>query len=281
LPDGGRLAARLDAPAGAGDRPLVVLIHGLTGSERSVNIVRTAQYLTGEGWPVLRLNLRGTAPSRATAAGRYHAGKTDDLASALRALPDALAARGVALVGHSLGGNLVLKYMGEGADARVRGAVAVSAPLDLAATSRRMEAPRNIVYHRYLLSELKREAFLPGAALSDAQRKAIRAARSIRAFDDGFVAPMFGFDGAEDYYARNSSGVFLRSIERPTLLVHALDDPWIPAALYEAIDWAGLAAVDTAFAPGGGHLGFHDRGGAVGWHDRVTAAWLRRNFGAQ
>lgn len=279
MPDGDRLAGRLDRPAHPCERPLVVLVHGLTGTEASVNVMRTAQHLVREGWPVLRLNLRGSALSRPTSKGRYHAGRTEDLAEALRQLPPELVRRGVALIGHSLGGNLVLKFMGEGpGDAPVLGAVAVSTPLDLAAASLRIQSRRNAIYHLYLLNGLKSEALAPGAAVTSAQRAAIAAARTIWEFDDRFVAPCFGFQGAADYYERNSSGRFLRSIDRPTLVIHAMDDPWIPAADYGAVDWRSLPAVETAFARGGGHLGFHDRASRIGWHDRVTAAWLAGRF---
>lgn len=279
MSDGDRLAARLDRPADPSRRPLVVLIHGLTGTEASVNVMRAARHLVREGWPVLRLNLRGSALSRPTSKGRYHAGRTEDLAEALRQLPDGLVRHGVALIGHSLGGNLVLKFMGEGpGDAPVLGAVAVSTPLGLAAASLRIQSRRNAIYHLYLLHGLKSEALAPGAGVTSAQRAAIAAARTIWEFDDRFVAPCFGFRDAADYYERNSAGRFLRGVDRPTLLIHAMDDPWIPAADYEAVDWAGLAAVETAFAPGGGHLGFHDQASRVAWHDRVTAAWLARKF---
>lgn len=283
IPDGDRLAARLDVPAWIDARPLVVLVHGLTGTEASVNVVATARHLVSQGWRVLRLNLRGTLFSQATSKGRYHAGRTEDLAEALRQLSPPLLEHGVVLVGHSLGGNLILKYMGERRDegehgAPVRGAVAVSTPLDLAATSRRIMAPRNILYHHYLLSELKREALAPGAALTAVQRSAIAASRSIYEFDDVFVAPMFGFRGADDYYAQSAACFFIDRIALPTLVLHAMDDPWIPARCYEAIDWKGVTSVETVFSPRGGHLGFHDRSSRIGWHDRVMTAWLDKRF---
>lgn len=285
LPDGDRLAARVDGAAATRTRPLIVLIHGLTGTEASVNVMRTARRLVEEGWPVLRLNLRGSAVSRPTSKGRYHAGRTGDLAAALRQLPAAYVRHGVVLIGHSLGGNLVLKFMGEGKreDAGrppVLGAVSVSAPLDLAAASLRIQARRNAVYHAYLLNGLKAEALAPGAELTAAQRAAIASARTIYEFDDRFVAPAFGFRDAADYYAQNSAAGFLPGVKLPTLVIFALDDPWIPAADYEAVDWRRLPAVETAFASGGGHLGFHGRGSDVGWHDLVTARWLSLNFGS-
>jgi uncharacterized protein len=276
---GDRLAARLDRPADAGNRPLIVLVHGLTGSEASINVAATAGRLHADGWPVLRLNLRGAGPSRPLSRGRYHAGRTEDLAAALRALPSSLLQNGVVLVGHSLGGNLVLKFLGEGARGLpVLGGAVVSTPLDLAETCVRMLAPRNAVYQRYLLTDMKSEALAAGDALSGAQRAAIAAARSVFEFDDRFVAPLFGYRDAEDYYRSNSARAFLPGVTLPTLVVHALDDPWIPRACYDAVDWTRLPIVETALSPHGGHLGFHGVGSLVPWHDRVMGAWLRGRF---
>jgi predicted alpha/beta-fold hydrolase len=277
LSDGERLAARLDRPADRVSGPLVVLVHGLAGSEASLNVVATTRYLVGRGWPVLRLNLRGTLPSLPTAEGHYHAGRTGDLADALLALPQGLARHGLALLGHSLGGNLVLKFMGEGGHGvPVLGAVAVSSPIDLAATCARMMSRRNFVYHAYIFAAMKHEALAPCAALSTAERAAIAAARNVYEFDDRFIAPRFGYRDAQDYYESNSAKNFLSGIARPTLILHALDDPWIPAACYTAIDWPSLTMIGAPLTLRGGHLGFHGQGSLVPWHDRVTALWLER-----
>jgi hypothetical protein len=284
LPDGESLAARLDRPTDAHSSPLVVLVHGLAGSEASMNVVASTRHLVGRGWPVLRLNLRGSLPSLPTAPGHYHAGRTEDLAGALRALPPDLSGRGIVLVGHSLGGNLVLKYMGEegtgesGHGLPVLAAVAVSAPLDLAATCAHMMTRRNLVYHRYMLEAMKREALAPGAASTTAERAAVADARTVFEFDDHFIAPRFGYHDAPDYYERNAAKNFLAGITRPTLILHALDDPWIPAACYNSIDWPRLPMIEAHLTPRGGHLGFHGRGSPVPWHDRVTAYWLERRF---
>jgi predicted alpha/beta-fold hydrolase len=276
---GDRLAARLDRPEDDGRRPLVVLVHGLTGSEASINVRAAAGRLHAEGWPVLRLNLRGAGPSQPLSRGRYHAGRTEDLAAALHALPPALLRRGVILVGHSLGGNLVVKFLGEGArDLPVLGAAVVSAPLDLAETCLRMLAPRNYFYQRYLLSAMKREALATGSVLSTAQRAAIAGARSVYEFDDHFIAPMFGYCDAGDYYSSNSARAFLTGVTLPTLVVHAFDDPWIPRSCYDAVDWTALPTIETALSPHGGHLGFHGVGSSTPWHDRLVCAWLRQRF---
>lgn len=278
---GDRLSARLDRPSQDAHppRPLVALVHGLTGSESSINIIATARRLNVEGWPVLRLNLRGAGPSAATSRGRYHAGRTEDLADALRALPPALLRSGLVLLGHSLGGNLVLKFLGEAAwDLPVLGGAVVSTPLDLSATCVQMMTPRNMIYHRYLLANMKSEALAPGAALTTAQVAVVSKARSVYEFDDLFIAPLFGYHGAEDYYRHNSSGAFVDKITLPTLVIHALDDPWIPPSCYETIDRRRAPTVETALSARGGHIGFHGQGSRIPWHDRMVAAWLRDKF---
>ncbi|HXY58501.1 MAG TPA: alpha/beta fold hydrolase [Methylocystis sp.] len=275
MPDGDKLAARLDRPTADAGKPLIVLVHGLAGSESSQNVVATARHLVGEGWTALRLNLRGSLPSRPTSTGRYHAGKTEDLAQALRGLPPAFVRRGIFLVGHSLGGNLVLKFMGEGGyGLPVLAAASVSAPLDLAGTCARMMARRNFAYHRHMLRAMKTEALMDGAALTTAERAAIAAARNVYEFDDRFIALHFGYRGAPAYYEANASRRFLAGVKRPTLIMHALDDPWIPPACYTEVDWSRLPMIETALTPRGGHLGFHGVGSRVPWHDRVTARWL-------
>ncbi|NUJ78467.1 alpha/beta fold hydrolase [Methylocystis sp. FS] len=277
MPDGDLLAARLDRPTTDAGAPLIVLTHGLAGSESSRHGVATARYLVSQGWPVLRLNLRGSAPSRATSGGRYHAGKTEDLVAALRGLPAELVRHGIVLIGNSLGGNLVLKFVGEGGHGLpVHAAVAVSTPIDLAASCARLMAPRNFVYHRYMLNEMKREALAPSAALTAAERAAIAGARNLYEFDDRFVAPHFGYRGAQDYYESNAAKNFLAGATLPTLILHALDDPWVPAESYTAIDWSNLPMIEAALTQGGGHMGFHGVGSLTPWHDRATALWLKQ-----
>ncbi len=170
-------------------------------------------------------------------------------------------------------------FSGKGArDLPVLGGAVVSTPLDLAETCARMLTPRNFVYHRYLLSQMKREALATGAVLSATQRATIAKARNVFEFDDLFVAPLFGYRDAEDYYQANSARAFLSRLAVPTLVVHALDDPWIPRSCYDAVDWARLRTIETALSPHGGHLGFHGVGSPIPWHDRVVLAWLRGRF---
>jgi uncharacterized protein len=273
---GDRLVAALNLPEPpASARPLVVLVHGLTGCEDSANIRASAAHLLGLGYPVLRLNLRGAGPSRALCRFRYHAGRSGDFAAALAALPPSLIENGMVAIGVSLGGNMLLKYLGErGAAAPLHAAVAVSAPLDLSSAAQSMMRPRNALYQAYLLRNLKREALAAGAELRAEERRAITSARSIWEFDELYVAPANGFAGAEDYYVHCAAGRFLERIGVPTLVIYAQDDPWIPPAPYRGHDWRRNPLLAPLLPRRGGHVGFHGTDSRVPWHNRCIAAFL-------
>ncbi len=276
---GDRLAAMLHEPDTPDGRPLAVLIHGLTGCEDSSYIRASACHLLGLGYPVLRLNLRGAGPSGPLCRQRYHAGRSEDLRDALddmARLEPGLGADGLLLVGFSLGANMLLKFLAEhGGEFPLRAAAAVSAPIDLKAAQVRLMAPRNLLYHRYLLTRMKTET-LAGAELDAAMRSAIARARSVYHFDDVFVAPSGGFADAEDYYRRCSALRFLENIAVPTLVVHARNDPWIPAEAYDAFEWRANPNLLPLLPAGGGHVGFHGRDASAAWHDRC----IERFFGA-
>jgi predicted alpha/beta-fold hydrolase len=270
---GDRLVAALHLPDGTRDRPLVALIHGISGCETSCYIVLAAAFFLARGYPVLRVNLRGAGPSRRFCRRQYHAGGTPDLAALLDQLDPKLTRNGVLPIGFSLGGNLLLKYLGEvGRQSPVRRAATVSAPLDLAHSCRSLMRWRNLLYHRYILTHLKRNCTAQTAELSDAERKAILGAGSLWEFDQGFTAPRHGYAGAEEFYEANSSQHFLGGIRAPTLLIHAQDDPFVPAEPYLARKWASEPHLTPLLPRSGGHLGFHDMSGV--WHLRQIEAFF-------
>ncbi len=271
LGDGDALAASLHRVES--ERPLAVLIHGLAGTEESFYIRATAANLLAAGLPVLRLNLRGAGPSQPRCRGQYHAGRSEDLRLVLAALPDDLKKRGVVLVGYSLGANMLLKFLGEGAAPMVRAAAAVSAPIDLGAAASRLDAARNRLYQSWLLARMRSEAL--AGSISTSERQAVSSARTIIQFDDRYVAPRNGFASAADYYARCSAEQYLMRITVPTLIVHATNDPWIPMSSYERVEWAANPALKPLFGAGG-HVGFHGAGSDVAWHDRAIASRFNR-----
>lgn len=271
LGDGDELAALLHR-TGSG-QPLAVLIHGLAGTEESLYVQATAAQLLAYGFHVLRLNLRGAGPSQPRCHGQYHAGRSEDLRLALAAMPEDLTNDGVVLVGYSLGANMLLKFLGEGAAPPVRAAAAISAPIDLAAAATRLVAPRNRLYQSWLLAKMRSEAF--AGNISENERQAVSSARTVIEFDDRYVAPRNGFASGADYYARCSAEQFLMRIRVPTLVVHATNDPWIPMPAYERVDWAANSALSPLLGAGG-HVGFHGAGSDVAWHDRAIVPFFSR-----
>ena len=270
LADGDELIALLNMPAADTGKPAIVLIHGLTGDENSRNICTSAAYHLARGFPVIRLNLRGAGPSLGRHRGHYHAGRSDDLRQALPHLPETLRMRGVLLVGVSLGGNMLLKFLAEGALPMVRAAAAVSAPIDLKRAQTSIMRPRNTIYHRHLLHTMKSDAMRAGQVAADI----VAGIANIYDFDDRIVAPSNGFASAEDYYARSSAAPLLGGIRTPTLVVHAADDPWIPTEMYTERDWPSAGPVTLLIVPGGGHVGFHARDDRWPWHDRCIGRFF-------
>ena len=273
---GDALVGQLQTPEGPISRPLAVLVHGLSGSQDSAYMIATARALLERGYPVLRLNLRGAGPARALCRQQYHAGRSQDLCDALGSEPfPATGAHGVVLVGYSLGANMLLKFLAEfGSRFAIRAACAISAPIDLAAASQRFLDARNRLYHWHLLRNMKREALDDGGELSAAERQSVIRAESILAFDDAFVAPRNGYPDAAAYYADNMARRFLERIGVPTLVLHARDDPWIPADTYTSYSWSSNRNLRLVLARGGGHVGFHGHGSPTPWHDRCLLSFF-------
>lgn len=254
---------RLDAPLNApGNTPHVLLLHGLEGTERS----HYAQGLLGEmerrGWSADLAIWRscGTEPNRARRF--YHSGETGDLAFALRKIalerPDAP----LAVAGVSLGGNVLLKYLGEQGDTartQITAAAAVSVPFDLGRSSDCINRGFSKIYQKFFLETLKRKAIEKQSRYPDLPDPAhINAITSLRGFDDTITAPVHGFDDAIDYYTRSSSIQYLHGITVNTLLLNAVDDPFLPPDVL--IDVSRIAEqnphLTLDFSSRGGHAGF-------------------------
>jgi predicted alpha/beta-fold hydrolase len=274
---GDRLAALFHDPGPdrIADAPLLILIHGLGGTETSTYMTISAQALSDAGYPVLRLNLRGAGPSRATCKLQYHAGRSRDLYDAIQSLPKNLKSRGVVPVGFSLGGNMLLKFMAEFATTLpVRGAISVSAPIDLALTASRMVKPRNFLYNQKLLKDYKSQALGKGAYVNDHERLAILKSKNFTDIDNWFVAPRNGFEDAEDYWRQCMAKQFLNAIALPTLILHAADDPMVPVAPYLDFDWSKNRKLLPLVSFSGGHMGFHGRRGP--WYLEAFFAFLKQ-----
>ncbi len=277
---GDALAVRLHRPrlAPRTDRPVVLVVHGLGGSIESTYVRATALGLLRAGYPVARVDLRGVGDSSEHCQMLYHGGRSEDLRTVLRNLAQQPDVDGVALVGFSLGGNVTLKLLGEPLEGLpIRAGVAVSAPVDLSVGNEHLRRRMFGLYEKFLVHRLKVDSGHSGLALTDEERAAIAQVSTLTEFDDLITAKHNGWRDAAEYYAVNSSAQFLPSITVPTLVVHGLDDPMIPAGPYHAIDWAGLEAttpVRRAITRTGGHVGFHERGAELPWYVGRTVQFL-------
>lgn len=257
-------------------RCLVLLIHGVSGSEDSSYILRSAIYFLNLGYPVLRANLRGAGPSRPLCKLQYNAGTTDDLVHLVSMVPADLRSNGIAALGYSLGANVLLKFLGEhGSSVPIKAAIAVSSPLDLAAVSRRLMRWDNALFQFAILSQLRTESVRPAAELSEQERNAALGARTIWDFDQAFTAPRNGFRDAEDYYTRSSCAPFLEHIAVPTLVIHAANDPIVPNEAYLQYRWGRNPKLVRLLSQSGGHCGFRGADRHASWHDVCAARFLK------
>ncbi len=269
-----RLTGRLHEVPGAGE--LLVVVHGLGGSHRSIYMGEAARASVAAGVSCLRLNLRGADRK---GSDYYHAGLTADLRAALSSRDLAAYAR-IYLLGYSLGGHLVLRYASEpGADPRVRAVAALCAPIDLASGAREIDQPKGAVYRAKVLGGLK-EIYAEVA-----RRRAVplpvaeaRRIRSLREWDERIVAPRHGFDGVDDYYARASVAPRLDAVTLPALAVVAERDPMVFVHTVRA-HLEARTNVRSVFVGRGGHVSFPpdvDLGlGFEGDVEAQTMAWLR------
>jgi predicted alpha/beta-fold hydrolase len=271
--DGDKLAVQVHRPKRRPRGPVVALIHGLGGSAESDYVRASAYGLLAAGFAVARVDLRGAGRSGETSAGLYHAGRTDDLRAVLRRLADEAAT--VAPVGFSLGGNLTLKLLGEPLDGiPVVAGAAISAPLDLALGTEHLSKVTFGAYERYLIAKMRRDATRPGTAVTAEERTRVARVRGILDFDNAITAPRNGWRDAAEYYALNSAIGFLATITLPTLIIHAMDDPMIPAAPYRTVDWDALPTITREITAHGGHVGFHGRGSHLPWYIGRVAEFL-------
>ena len=241
------------------DGPLLALFHGLEGGSSSHYARRIAACALERGWRCVVPHFRGCSGVPNRRARAYHSGDTEELDWILRRLHPATAA------GVSLGGNVLLKWLGErGTDAAriVRRAAAISAPLDLGAAGTALDRGVNRrLYTRVFLSSLKAKvsAKIRLRHVTLDERRLARV-RTLREFDDLFTAPLHGFRDADDYWKRASSAPWLAHIRVPTLVLNARNDPFLPRTALESAARKVSSDVVLEFPATGGHAGFPARG---------------------
>jgi predicted alpha/beta-fold hydrolase len=259
LDDGDRIVLHDDCPPGwnTGD-VTVLLIHGLSGSHASPYVARAAAKLNALGVRTFRMDLRGCGAGAELAQLPLHAGRSEDAAAAVKQITSLCPGSPVFVIAFSMGANIALKMAGEMSDrapAELQAVIAVAPPIDLATTSRNISLGVNVFYDRSFVRALLR--------MVEVRRRSIPAARHIELagrpkrvwdFDDLVTAPLAGFAGAEDYYARASAAPLLSAIRVPTLILAAADDPLVPVRQFEQTTYS--SAVTLHITEHGGHVGY-------------------------
>ncbi|MEO1766069.1 hydrolase [Thiobacter aerophilum] len=258
LPDGDFLD--LDWVDGSPGAPLVVLFHGLEGNSRGHYARALMQAVRRRGWRGVVPHFRGCSGEPNRLARAYHSGDSAEIDLILRRFRAEFPGRALFAVGVSLGGNALLKWLGQwGAECLsiLHAAAAVSAPMDLVAAGRALDRGFNRhTYVRHFLSTLRPKALEKIARHRlPVSPQAIRAAATLYRFDDLFTAPLHGFRDAMDYWRRASSKPWLNSISVPTLILNAQNDPFLPASALPTPEQVS-AAVTLEFPAAGGHAGF-------------------------
>jgi predicted alpha/beta-fold hydrolase len=279
LPDGDFLDVdRYEAPYPGDAAPpgTIVVCHGLEGSSRASYVRGLVAMALARGLGALALNFRGCSGEANRLARFYHSGETGDLALVVERLVAERPGRPVLLAGFSLGGNVVVKYLGERGDAlpaEVLGGVAISVPFDLAACAAAIDAPGfwSTVYRARFMRRLRRKAAekarrFPGAFDAAAAARA----RTFAEFDAVVTAPLHGFASADAYWSSCSARRFLSGVRRPLLAVASLDDPIVPAAVLPLAEARANPAVRLETTSAGGHVAF-----VAGWPFRPSF-WAER-----
>ncbi len=248
-----------------GAERVLVLLHGLEGGADSPYVMRLMRACQELGVTTVLHHHRSCSGEPNRLARSYHSGESADFRVSLAAVQQAMPDAEVMAVGYSLGGNVLAKHLGEtGEDSGISKAVVVSAPLQLRACAKRLEYGFSKVYQRHLIKRLvaKTEEKIQRPSLKGTMpldRDALLQLKTFHAFDDAVTAPLHGFDDVYDYYRRSSGLQFLKAISTPTLIMHAIDDPFMTDEVVphekELSD-----QITYELYPRGGHVGFIDGG---------------------
>ena len=271
---------RLDGLPGS---PVIVVLHGLGSSTDVPYIHLLLNKIHQEGWRAVAINARGSGHELNRLKEIHHGGKTKDLDSVVHYLIEKENAETIYIVGYSLGGNIILKWLGEKEAAvpnQVKKAVVVSVPYDLAKAAQNLDRGFNQkVYARVLLKTLKKQALekekqFPG--IIDVEK--VKNAHTFRVFDREVTARLNGFKDENDYWAKSSSTRFLAGIKVPVLLIHTTNDPFLPQKdlPLEAIKQS--SNLKLLLTSDGGHLGFIS--GSIpfrpdDWLERVISEYFK------
>jgi predicted alpha/beta-fold hydrolase len=283
---GTRLLARCRWQEDRSSRPVLVLVHGLGGSDASSYVMGTAELAYRAGMNVVRLNQRNCGGTEHLTPTLYHSGLSGDLRGVVAELLNRDRLPAILVGGFSMGGNLALKMAGELENQGWPGLIgvcAISPSVDLSETARHIERPSNRLYQWRFVKGLKRMMLRKKELYPKLyDLRALKRIRTVRQFDELYTAPHGGFSDAEDYYAKSSALPLLAKIRAPTLILHARDDPLVPLAPFLRTEARENPNVLMVTPHHGGHVGFVSGEGKAGrfWAESIVVKFCHALLGA-
>jgi len=264
-------------------RLTIILVHGLEGSSESRYIRGIATRALDAGCNVVRMNMRNCGGTDHLTPTLYHSGLSNDVGEVIRHYSAQFKLERVALVGYSMGGNLVLKLAGEWGSEPPLCAIATVCPaVDLSAGADALHEPANRVYEWHFLRRLMRRYRRKAALYPQVYGKDhVGPIRSLRQFDNDIVAPHCGFRDADDYYYRAASARVVDKITVPTLILRAVDDPFVRMTPETRANLVANPRVLLVETPHGGHCAYlsRDRGEDIHWAEASVVNYLMRFAG--
>ncbi|UZP68652.1 alpha/beta fold hydrolase [Desulfovibrio mangrovi] len=262
-------------------RPLVIISHGLEGHSRRKYVRGMAACMNAAGWDVCAWNFRGCSGETNRALRMYHSGVTDDLHTVISYCAERGYAR-IALAGFSMGGNQILKYLGEHPAAvhpAIVAAATFSVPCDLVGAAKVLDRPSNSIYMRYFMRSLKEKMRKKKELHPELNIEGLDDMKTFAEFDNQFTAPIHGFRDAMDYWQRCGCGQFLSALRVPALLVNAKNDPFLSPTCYPVYTARASEFLHLEMPVTGGHVGFirnHEDG--CYWSDLRAVEFLRQHL---
>jgi predicted alpha/beta-fold hydrolase len=261
--------------------PVVLLIHGLSGSYQSIYMCRMADRLAARGYVAFRMDMRGCGAGEDLARRPTHCGRSGDVAAAVGFIAERYPEAPLYVVGYSMGGTLALNMLAEAGHSRIGNlerTIAICPPINLFAVQKQLETRLGRRYDRFFVKSLWQQVKKRWQRFPDMKPETPPPLpKKLGEINEWVIAPSGGFQNADDYYAKTQPGPKLASIRQPAMIIAAKDDPIVPTA--PLLDYPVSESVETLVVPGGGHLGFlAARNGDpdIRWLDWRIIDWIEK-----
>ena len=266
-----------ELPSSNRDAPMILLVHGMGGCSEAGYMRRIARKLWVRGFTVFMMNQRGSGLGMGLSDRLWNGGSSDDLDKVINYIARVYPGNAIDLVGFSLSGNILLKYLGEKRTrvTKIRKAFAVNPPIDLKRASHILSKTKEgVLFNSYYMRQVHLQIEAMTECFPDTFIPFVKS-KTILEFDEAYTAPAAGYKDADDYYSKCSAKNYLEDITVPTTILCAMDDPFVEASIFKSIRMSSAIELNTP--EWGGHMGYFSRGltpwGDHRWMDFMIVDW--------